>query len=720
MADEDLSKDQKKPNAKVKPLDDKRKAKKAGYSPDGDEAKVYKQFTDRKQELLKSRSNVMGHNIDDQMRQWDRKYFDRTADIPASELDPNQKPVAMINAFGKVQAALSILVDRNPEIVLHERNPRYTATRELMKGLAVASWQNTNSLGQFKLSIFNCAKRGWFAGRTFNKKLVHNAKFLESVDDDGKKTWAEKTITKMDDVAYYNINNFNVWIDEQAVPDDFYSARDGMWREVWHIDDIRRMFPVSEYPNMQYVSAGGDTSEVRGGVSSNSTSTPSTGNSSRQSKRGMTEIYFYENQFDDWFIAEINGVMVAWEPLPQNSKRLSLLWGYWNLRSAETIYGVGIVEEMEKDEQVIDRILNMSLRQLLMTISPPGFYTGPEEPEDENIKYQAGVLRRMQNPELIKFLEIPEGNQTGQKWIEYIRDHQDRITGITDTLEGQTSDQARDATAFQVGVDREAALQRLRLPLKQFQSALEWEFNNRIPLIQQIYSDFTVEHLESQEDINAYLKEINQDPEYYYIENEGQAGVEKFFKKGYRQVELSLEQDEKGNFVPSENKKFFHIKPEDLVFEGSVTIDTGSLLVQSDELEKADVLQMSNIIIPLILGQGPQAPGDPKVIGKPVKQILQAFDYDPKKWLPDAWLQELYQEPMDLGPLNLPTDTPPPGPGAPGAAPDQPAGAPPGQNGPGTQGAPTIVPQRQLSQPSVSARFGAAYNAFRNPATPQQ
>ena len=113
--------------------------------------------------------------------------------------------------------------------------------------------------------------------------------------------------------------------------------------------------------------------EVRGGLSTVSPSTSSVGNTSKQTKRGMTEIYFYENQFDDWFIVEINGVMVAWEPLPQNSKRLSGLWGYWNLRSAETIYGVGIVEMMEKDEQLIDRINNLTLRQLLITIAPPEF-----------------------------------------------------------------------------------------------------------------------------------------------------------------------------------------------------------------------------------------------------------------------------------------------------------------------------------------------------------
>lgn len=708
MANEELDKSQKRPNAKVAPLEDQRKAKKAGYTPEGNEKKVYGDFIRRKDELLKSRANVMGYNIDDQMRIWDRKYFDRTADIPPSELDPEQKPVAMTNSFGKVQAALSILVDRNPEIMLHERNPKFTANRELMKGLALSSWQNTNSLGQFKLSIFNCAKRGWFAGRTYNKKITHTAKFLEGVADDGKKTWKEKTITKMDDIAYYNLNNFNVWIDEQAVPDDFYSARDWMWREVWHIDDIRRIFPVSEYPNMAHVSSGGDTNEVRGGLSVTSTSTPSVGNTAKQTKQGMTEIFFYENQYDDWFIVEINGVMIAWEPLPQNSKRLSGVWGYWNLRSAETIYGVGVVEEMEKDEQVLDRVLNMSLRQLLMTIAPPGFYTGPEEPEDENIKYTAGTLRRMASPDLIKFLEIPPGNENGMKWMDYLRDHQDKLTGITDTLEGNSSDEGANPTAFQVGVDREAALQRLRLPLKQFQYALEWEFNNRIELIKQVYSDFEVEQLESDEDIFDYLREVNQDPDFYFIENEDDPDKEQFFAKRYRQVEMSLEQDAKGNFVPSDTKKFFHVKPEYLIFEGGVTIRIGSLLVQSTELERADILQMSNIIVPLVTGGDTGQPGDPNIVGKPVKQLLQAFDYDPKKWLPDSWLEVLYKEPMDLGPMK-PQQTQQPG-QQPNQQPNQPPAPAPG----GAAGAlQTVVPQRQLGKPSISARLGAAYNAFK-------
>jgi hypothetical protein len=79
---------------------------------------------------------------------------------------------------------------------------------------------------------------------------------------------------------------------------------------------------------------------------------------------------------------------------------------------------------------------------------------------------------------------------------------------------------------------------------------------------------------------------------------------------------------------------------------------------------------MSNVIVPLILGQGPMAPGDPNVVGKPVKQLLQAFDYDPKKWLPDTWLKVLYNDGTELPP---PAAQPVPSPIQPTTPPGTPA-----------------------------------------------
>jgi hypothetical protein len=106
-------------NENLKPLPPE-KTPKAPYSPTGTEGKVWAEYLRRKRELIDSRKNVQGENLDDLMRRVDRNYFNRVADIPASELDVDQKPISICNAFGKVQSALSILVDRNPEIVLNE------------------------------------------------------------------------------------------------------------------------------------------------------------------------------------------------------------------------------------------------------------------------------------------------------------------------------------------------------------------------------------------------------------------------------------------------------------------------------------------------------------------------------------------------------------------------------------------------------------------------
>lgn len=616
-------------NLKPKPKD---KPVKPGYSPQGDELKIYQEYKRRKAELLNSRANVYGLNIDAEMRRFDRMYFRRFADIPANELDANNKPLAINNAFGKIQTALGILVDNPPKYILEEDNPKYTANREIIRQLAQKSFRNTNSLGQFKLSVLNCAKRGWFVGRTFNRQLVHDARFLKSIDSKGMRAYETRSVVKCDDISYMNLNNYNAWLDEQTKPEDFFSTRDWMWREVWYIDDIRQMFPVEDFPNMKNVQAGGDTRETIEGVYTQTTS-DNTGSSPQAQKPGMTEMFFYENQFSDRFIVEINGVMVVWEPLPQNNKRLSCVYGTWHLRGDDTPYGIGIVEEMENDEELIDRILNMDMRQLLLTISPPGFYTGTEDFEDENIKIVPGVLRRTMNPKDINFLQIPVGNEAGLKKIEWLETKQADKTGITPTIEGAPP-QSSSTTAFQIGVEREAGLKRLRLPLKSLQYALDWEFQNRVSLIQQTYSDFQVEHLATEDQIHDYLDEVKSDPDYYYIENEGVPGSEKFYAKKYRGIMLNVEQGEDGSFMESESENFFHIKPQYLAFSGFLSTDISSLLTVSDELEKADTLRMVNLIVPLL-----QMPKE--IAARPVKQLLQTYKKDMKKWLPQDWIDFL-------------------------------------------------------------------------------
>lgn len=605
------------------------------YSPQGEELKVWEQYLTRKKELMDSRKNVMGENLDDKLRRWDRNYFNREADIPALEIDPDQKPIAINNAFGKIQAALSIILDKDPKIILKNTLQKYSANRELIKQLAENSWQRTNSLGQLKLSVFNMAKRGWLSGRTFNKRVIGKAKYANSMTKGGANKYQERLLTKLNDIAYVNLDNRNVWFDEQARPEDMYSLRDAIHREVWHINDLRTMFPESEYPNMKFVKPGGIVLETTEGDSQANQENRTS--QARELKRGMTEVYFYENQYEDWYIIEINKVMVIFEPLPQDHKRLSYITAPWMLRSAETIYGVGLVEAMERDETLIDRITNMTMRQLVLSINPPGFYNGPEDFENENIKIQAGVWRKVMDPKNYSFLQVPKPDKSNLDYIAWLEGKEDQTTGVTKRLEGQENLSGKDL-AFEIGVSREASLKRLKLPLASLASALQWEFQNRVDLIKQTYSDFDVEHVANEADIMAYLDEVGKDKDFYFIENEGQAGKEQFYKKKYREFSLKLEKDDKDNFYESEVETFFKIKPQYLAWEGDIMADVQAMLTTSEEMEKADVLRMMNLLMPIF-----QLPIE---IGlKPAKQILISFNKDPRQWLPDNWLAKINEKP---------------------------------------------------------------------------
>lgn len=659
---------------------DETAAKKSGWQPKGEELKIWNQWRRRKEALLQSRNNVYGLNIDAEMRRWDKMYFRRQADIPASELDANQRPLAINNAYGKIQTALGILIDSDPTFILEEDNPKYSANREFLRSLGEKSFRNTNSLGQFKLSVFNAAKRGWFIGRTYNRRLYNDARFLKSIDKNGKKKYETKTVCKVDDIAYMNLNNYNAWLDEQTKPEDFFSTRDWMWREVMYIDDIKRMFPVDEFPNMKFVKAGGNTQESLQGTFTRNAVSNKTGVSPQASKRGMTEMFFYENQYSDTFIVEVNNVMIVAEPLPQNNKRLSCVYGPWHLRGDDTIYGLGVIEEMEQSEEMVDRINNMDMRQLLLTISPSGFFTGAEDMEDENVRTSPGVFRRTLDPDKVKWLQIPQGNQTGLQKVQWLETKQNEKTGITPTIEGM--DQPGQQTAFEVGVQREAGLKRLRLPLKSLQYALSMEFQNRISLIQQTYSNFEVEHLQSQQEIHDYLDEVNQDKDFYHIENEGKVGKEKFYALRYKMASLNVEKTDDGKFIESESTGFFQVKPEYLAFTGFISVKSDSLLSSSEALEQANTLRMTNMLIPLLAGQM-------QTNAKIAKQLLISFNKDQRDWLPQEWIDFLGGK-QPAAPAAGPADAL--AKGQPTGSDTVPAATPPVQTS-----APTAIPASQIN-----------------------
>jgi len=74
-----------------------------------------------------------------------------------------------------------------------------------------------------------------------------------------------------------------------------------------------------------------------------------------------------------------------------------------------------------------------------------------------------------------------------------------------------------------------------------------------------------------------------------------------------------------------------------LAWEGDIWIDIDSILVHSEELEKLDTIRMTKTIAELI-----QLP--PEIAKMFIKQVLLAFNKDPKQWMPENFIESMQQQ----------------------------------------------------------------------------
>ena len=137
--------------------------------------------------------------------------------------------------------------------------------------------------------------------------------------------------------------------------------------------------------------------------------------------------------------------------------------------------------------------------------------------------------------------------------IEMFKKDIENASGVTAPLLGEITGK----TAFEIAQAKEAALKRLKTPLENIADALEEDGYITVSLIQMLYSIPEVYKITDREKINAYLQEIQSDPELYEYDEEGN-----FYAKVYREFPMNLEKDEQGNFIESEETRFFRINED--------------------------------------------------------------------------------------------------------------------------------------------------------------
>lgn len=517
-------------------------------------------------------------------------------------------------AFSKIMAATSVLFDRNPEATLRSRKG-FDGVMMVAKEKITASQQKEKFKDKMRLFVFNMAKYGTGFGRTYVYESERTITETIGVNPlTGEKKTAPKTITTRE-VEFEPLNNFNVWIDDMAKPAQEHTLNDWMFRKLYTDDQL-----VSEF---------GKSKETEKSLKASPTSSEFLNNESsvkEQSEQShVNEVFFYENYQECLMYMESNGIPIKVTPLPDHA-RLSLSYALWNLRSDQSMDGVGLPEILRQNKALLEKVSNMTIDQIVLSIYKMYFHPGTNGSKDADIDIQPGKGQSVIDPSKINFLNIPGPGEDAYRLQEILRSNMDDDTGVGKALSGGGfSDPNMKAIA--IAQAKDASLARLKLPLDGILSALANEAQLRWDLIQEIGIYPTeIKTLLTQEEIDKYLVEVGEDPERFKMDETGT-----FHALSYPELQAKIEMDESGAWKKGDTENTVMITPSLIRWQGDIVFSAEAVLVQSKELTKQMDLDMANLLIPLFQG-------NPELNKKPVEQILKIYGKDPKEWLPESWL----------------------------------------------------------------------------------
>jgi hypothetical protein len=604
------------------------------------------QYSQRIKDLKDARSEVfgMGHNIEKIWQQADHDYVphtiqkggkktlvarDETAGWASRYVDLGgdnwQTANASVNPYIKIQTALSIMIARNPSVELSAGAKKYENSTLLQKELHKKSWEIAKSLQQVKLFAFNLSKYGWAAMRTYPYQNKNKNKVAQNYDPDnfyfGKRTYETKEASEFNGVFREALDPWMVWIDDKTRPNMPLSTRDWVYGKWIPYNLLEKEFGKS--PNWKYIQKGNSGALDE----ENSNYTP------KFVTKDMKFVHFYENLDDDVFTVECDDVPLLEIPLPiadlSGRKYLTLSHTYWTLRHVNSPMGIGINEAIKGDKNLYDKMRNMTVDQIILSIYKMFFYQGTDQMDSDGIiKIRPGIGKQVAEPQNMKWLDTPGPGKDAYNGIEMQQNAIDEASAVTKPLTGQEMGK----TAYEAAQASEFSLRRLQTPLGNITDALEQDAELTMVINRMIYSIPEVIKITNPELVRAYYEEIKGDPDLYERDEQ-----DNFFAKLYPEIQMNLDTDEGGRLIESEDQKFFRMRPKGLDWEGTISVKGQSILIETKVLQKAQTLELFNIITPLL--------AQPKdIVMKPIKQLCKKYDVDWKEWIPDFWIMEQPQQ----------------------------------------------------------------------------
>lgn len=691
--------------------------KNAGSYKVGDDQKSHEFFISRKRELLEGRKNVLGVNLENLWKAADTAYVPhelkigggkkvlvsddelgwRSQPVILGRTDDWQENSAPTNPYVKVQTALALMVDRNPEAVFKALVSRYEASNNLHAELYKRNWDFAQSKQMLKVMVLNGAKYGVLAMHTAPLKVEHKVRDIVGINKDGSNKYEETVAQVYDDVYRWALDPWECWFDDMARPGDRFSMNDWQRRKDYSWEKFVERF--EDFPNFKYIQpkkiSQGDEEEE--------------GDSAPKiQQKHVVRLWFYENLARDMFYVEDDqGIVLINEPIPAQpkNKMLSCSVAPWTLRSDKTVYGIGVYEAMRNNYKVYLKYRNMTIDQCLLSIYKEWFYAGTQTLQGTGeMKIKPGSGRQVTNPKDIVWSNVPGPGKDAWTGMDYFESKMDDDTGISKTLEGELSPRAK---AFDIAQAREAALKRMKTPLDNIAYVLEQDAYRSVAIFEELYSIPEIEKITEPDQIEAYKAQIaggeieGVGPENIEEETDKESGETTALNvKRYREFPLNIERDNEGNLVSIQEEKFFQVKPDDLPWRGKISITGQSIIAESPLLEKQNKLELANLLIPLFEIQ-------PQIVEPAARQLLMIYKEEPEDWYPKPWLEYLENPEM--------AEQPPEEEDAPLFVPKGQGGSTPPTSG---QGARKVVPSTELRGGGVKSTVGrllSKLNPFKKP-----
>lgn len=550
--------------------------------------------------------------------------------------------------YVKVNTALSILVDQNPEAVFIPSSKKYENSTLVAYGNWKNSWEVSGAKQQLKNFIFNMAKYGTGVMRTYPKIVEIDKKIRTEYykDQPGKDVYESRHIVKYNDLCRESINPKRVWTSESARPGNYDSIDDWYFEVDYSDDKFHALF--KDYKNSEFVGKKAKQDNKLDEESNNN--------------ENKVTVGFYENQVLDLYIVFVpsKNIMLYYSPLPNDDGMLSLTIAPWSLRHDESIYGIGLFEIIKNDCVLYDRVMNMSMDQLVLSLYKMFFYKGTDIlGENGQLTIEAGKGVQVMDPNNIKFLEVPGPGNEAWQGLRFLQDRKDTLSGVTPQLSAQYAGK----TLGQDLQAKEAALERMKTPLDYILDALQQEAYITLSWQKQILS--TPEVLEytdpetlqaslkefglSDEEIQSYTQEMNnpQDNGLFFSGQPNENGEQKQYANVYKETSLNVNQDENRELIEDEESRFYrfglNLPIKLLDWKGIIRIKPQSVLAPSKELTKRMKLDLFNLVQPSIAGMLAQPMNIP-ILLNPIKQIIKVYEEDVKDWIDEKALMRVYQQ----------------------------------------------------------------------------